>query len=153
MERYLLLDPQGLRLVLRPEHPITLEVGPTGSAGVTSRGRSISGASETRYSFGFTCTLSEAETHALLALAQARAAEGLVNEVVVYHLWDRHTDLGSQTREAVPDLSITNEGGLVKYYPVIQGDISVSASLVGHCEGSPAYKVDILFNEGTIRRP
>lgn len=153
MERYILVDPQGVRLALKPETPITLEIGPMGAAGLTSRGRSISGSSETRYNFGFRCTLAEGDALALKALAQARAAEGMVTEVVVYFLWERHSDLGPQTREAVPDLSIDQVGNIVQYYPVVQGDISVTTELKGLGLGSPAYSVDFQFNEGTIRRP
>lgn len=152
MERYILVDPQGLSLSLLPESPITLEAGPT-AAGITARGRPISGGHEPRYNFSFECSLSETDTQALLALASNRATAGLNVEVVVYYLWERHTDLTSQTREAVPDLAVTSTGGRVSYYPVLQGDIQVQATLKGHSQGSPWYTVGFTFYEGTIRRP
>lgn len=97
--------------------------------------------------------LSEIETRKLLALAQQRAAAGLATEVVVYFLWDRHTDLTTQTRESVPDLAPEAVDGAIAYYPVIQGDISALAELVGHAEGLPYYRVQFQFTEGTVRRP
>lgn len=153
MDRYLLLDPTGANLVVYPEEPISNASGLVVSSAVNSRGRPITGSSEPRYDFQTTVQLSQADWFTLQAWVRQRETQGRLSETVVYWLWDLHVDLDSQTREAVPGLDPVVDGSQIRYYPVIQGDLSATAQLRGSDESGPVYAVGLRFVEGTIRRP
>lgn len=154
MERYLLIDPTGINLVVEPvSEPIVLEPGATVYAATTVTGQAITGASELRYNFGFTCHLPKPDADKLYALSRNQETTGREIEIVVYYLWDTQTDLETQTRENVPGLDPTMGVGTISYYPVVQGDLVVTTELIGHQQGQSYYRCDVSFIEGTIRRP
>lgn len=134
-----------------PVDPPNLSTQSTQSATVT--GRSIIGSSEMRYNFSTRFLLPQADAVKLLSLSQKMDREGRRGDTVVYYLWDIHTDLGTQTREAVPGLPVISEGGMVTYYPAIQGDVVVTGSVVGAGSSGPWYELTLAFYEGRIRRP
>lgn len=139
---------------LYPQSPILVESGAYVSSGTTVRGANVTGSTETRYNFEFKTTLPETQFRALQALTRSQSSTGNQTEIVVYFLWDQHTDLGAQpTREPVPDLDPVLGTGTVSYYPVLQGTLVCDGVLTGHQNGEPCYAAKITFTEGTIRRP
>jgi hypothetical protein len=150
-ERYILIDPTGINLPLAIQESPEFDSGNRGSSGVTALGDSIVGSSTPRIDFEVTALLGQNEAHKLLALARSQAASGRLREIVVYYLFDKIADLGIlPEREHVPDFPPESSEGVVRYYPVIQGYISVSTSLAGF-NGGPQYLVTLQFIEGTIR--
>jgi hypothetical protein len=152
-DRYILLNPTGINLVLVPQgEPIVLEPGTTLYNAQTVGGQSITGASELRFNFEFTCDLSEDQAKQLEALARWQETTGRDTEIVAYYAWDTFAEMAPQTRENVPGIDPVEDGPIVTYYPVIQGDIVVSSILIGN-DGKPRYRCSVQFIEGTIRRP
>lgn len=153
MDRYLLIDPTGINLVVYPQgEPIVIEPGATLYNASTVSGQPITGASEVRLNFQFTCDLLEEDARKLEALSRKQETSGRAQEIVLYFVWDKFTEFSPQTREGLPGVSPETEGGLISYYPVLQGDLIVSKTLLGY-SGQPKYSCDVLFYEGTIRRP
>jgi hypothetical protein len=152
-ERYVLLDPTGISLPLVPTTPIDLGAGALTSSSTTVTGGRVTGAAEALYELTFDCMLSQDEWNRLDSLARWQQTAGRETELVLYYLFDKHSDYGPQTRESVPDLPITSENGTISYYPVIQGDIEATGTIAGRGNSGPHYRVTFTFLEGTIRRP
>ena len=142
MDRYLLVDPTGINLVVYPEgEPIIIEPGSTLYNSSTVTGKPITGASETRLNFAFSCDLPESQAKQLEALARKQETTGRAVEIVLYFVWDKFTEFAPQTREGLPGVD-----------PEIDGDLIVNKSLIGY-SGGPTYSCNVQFYEGTIRRP
>lgn len=110
-------------------------------------------ATEKRYNFSFECLLGEPDYQRLQALSDSLDSQGRKGDTVVYYLWDYQVDLGSQKRLGVPGLDVVSGGGVVRYFPVIQGDVVVRGELIGAATGTPWYRVHVTFYEAAIRRP
>lgn len=110
-------------------------------------------ATERRYNFSFECLLGELNYQKLQALSDSQDAQGRKGDIVLYYLWDYQVDMGPQSRLGVPGLELVSEGGLVKYFPVIQGDLAVRGEVIGAALGTPWYRVFCSFYEADIRRP
>jgi hypothetical protein len=152
-DKYILLDPTGINLVLVPQgEPLVLEPGTTLYNAQTVGGQSITGASELRFNFEFSCDLSEDQAKQLEALARWQETTGRGTEIVAYYAWDTFAEMSPQTRENVPGVDPVEAGPIVTYYPVIQGDVVVKTVLIGH-NVTPRYRCSVQFIEGTIRRP
>lgn len=109
------------------------------------------GSSVPRMDFEVTALVGQNEAHKLLALARNQASSGRLKEIVVYYLFDRIADLGViPEREPVPDIPPEVSEGVVSYYPVLQGYLTVTNSLQGYNNG-PQYLTTVRFIEGTIR--
>ena len=153
MDEYLLIDPTGINLVVYPQgEPIVIEPGTTLYNASTVTGQPITGASETRLNFRFSCDLPESDAIKLEALARKQETTGRASEIVVYFVWDKFSEFSPQTREGLPGVTPDTDGDIISYYPVLQGDLIVTKTLLGF-SGSPTYSCDVQFYEGTIRRP
>ena len=154
MDRYLLIDPTGINLVFKPQGEApSLAPGFVQSSGTTITGNRVTGASEPLYEFTAFTLLTESDWAKLSALARSQDVGGRPDEVVVYWVFDKHHDMGTQTREALPGVPVETDGEVISYYPVIQGFLSVTGLLFGQAELGAMYAVQLDFTEGTIRRP
>lgn len=154
MERYILIDPIGINLQAFPvSEPIVLEAGSNLYNARTANGGSITGAAEFRMDFAFSCDMNKPDADKLWALARKQETEGRQTEIVIYYAWDTITDMGSQSRQNIPGIDPVVLDGTTTYYPVAQGDIVVTRTLIGQSGETTRYRCDVEFIEGTIRRP
>ena len=153
MDKYIQVDPTGIDLTLYPQgEPIIIEPGTTLYNASTVTGQPITGASETRFNFSFSCDLPESQAIQLEALARQQETRGRATEIDLYFVWDKFAEYAPQTREGLPGVAVETVGELVSYYPVVQGDLVVTKTLIGF-GGEPRYSCQVEFYEGTIRRP
>lgn len=105
MDKYLLIDPTGINLVVHPiNQPLVLSPSSQLYNARTANGGAITGATEFRFDFEFSCDLTKQDADKLWALSRWQETKGRDKEIVVYWAWDTISDYAEQTRENIPGI-------------------------------------------------